>query len=66
MPEVRVLRNQKSIGLLKAYPNGMQIGGADVTAINADDYIRAIATHVIVTSFFKPEEYYGKLGICKS
>lgn len=47
---------------LKAYPNGMQIGGG-VTAINADDYIRAGATHVIVTSFvFKDGRVnYGNL-----
>ena len=47
---------------LKAYPNGMQIGGG-VTAINADDYIKAGATHVIVTSFvFKDGKVnYGNL-----
>ena len=40
----------------------MQIGGG-VTAINADDYIRAGATHVIVTSFvFKDGRVnYGNL-----
>ena len=41
---------KQALAALKAYPNGMQIGGG-VTAINADDYIRAGATHVIVTSF---------------
>ncbi len=40
----------------------MQIGGG-ITAINADDYIRAGATHVIVTSFvFKDGRVnYGNL-----
>ena len=41
---------KQALAALKAYPNGMQIGGG-ITAINADDYIRAGATHVIVTSF---------------
>lgn len=35
---------------LKAYPNGLQIGGG-VTLDNAMDYINLGATHVIVTSF---------------
>ena len=35
---------------LKAYPNGLQIGGG-VTLDNAMDYINQGATHVIVTSF---------------
>jgi len=35
---------------LKAYPNGLQIGGG-VTLNNAMDYINLGATHVIVTSF---------------
>lgn len=53
---------KQALAALKAYPNGMQIGGG-VTAINADDYIRAGATHVIVTSFvFKDGRVnYGNL-----
>ena len=53
---------KQALAALKAYPNGMQIGGG-ITAINADDYIRAGATHVIVTSFvFKDGRVnYGNL-----
>ena len=53
---------KQALAALKAYPNGMQIGGG-VTAINADDYIRDGATHVIVTSFvFKDGRVnYGNL-----
>ena len=53
---------KQALAAIKAYPNGMQIGGG-VTAINADDYIRAGATHVIVTSFvFKDGRVnYGNL-----
>ena len=53
---------KQAMSALKAYPNGMQIGGG-VTAINADDYIKAGATHVIVTSFvFKDGKVnYGNL-----
>ena len=56
---------KQALAALKAYPNGMQIGGG-VTAINADDYIRAGATHVIVTSFvFKDGRVnYGNLKSC--
>lgn len=35
---------------LSAYPGGMQIGGG-VTAENAEEYLRAGASHVIVTSY---------------
>ncbi len=35
---------------LRAYPNGMQIGGG-ITAENAAEYIKAGASHVIVTSY---------------
>ena len=53
---------KQALAAIKAYPNGMQIG-VGVTAINADDYIRAGATHVIVTSFvFKDGRVnYGNL-----
>ena len=39
-----------SINALKAYPNGMQIGGG-ITIDNAKDYINAGASHIIVTSW---------------
>lgn len=41
---------QQAIEALQAYPNGMQIGGG-VNAENADQWIKAGASHVIVTSF---------------
>ena len=43
---------------LKAYPGGMQIGGG-ITAETAAEYIKAGASHVIVTSYvFKDGEIY--------
>ena len=43
---------------LKTYPKGMQIGGG-ITAENALEYIKAGASHVIVTSYvFKNGEIY--------
>lgn len=42
---------------LAAYPGGLQVGGG-ITADNAMEYIRAGASHVIVTSWIFPE---GKL-----
>ena len=41
---------EQAVLALKAYPNGMQIGGG-VNAENAKEYIDAGASHVIVTSF---------------
>ena len=35
---------------LRAYPGGMQIGGG-ITPYNAEEYLKAGATHVIVTSY---------------
>lgn len=47
---------------LRAYPNGLQIGGG-ITAENAAEYIKAGASHLIVTSYvFKDGEiYWGNL-----
>ena len=42
-------RNQ-AINALKAYPGGLQIGGG-VCPENAEDYLNAGASHVIVTSY---------------
>lgn len=42
-------RNQ-ALGALRAYPGGMQIGGG-ITASNAQEYLDAGASHVIVTSY---------------
>lgn len=39
-----------AIKALQAYPGGLQVGGG-VTAENAEDYISAGASHVIVTSY---------------
>ena len=48
-------KNQ-AVKALKAYPQGMQIGGG-ITAENAESYIEAGASHVIVTSYiFKDGE----------
>ncbi len=41
---------QQALNALGAYPKGMQIGGG-ITAGNAGEYIRAGASHVIVTSY---------------
>lgn len=41
---------QQAMSALRAYPQGMQIGGG-ITAGNAGEYIRAGASHVIVTSY---------------
>lgn len=40
----------QALSALKAFPNGMQIGGG-ITADNALEYIKAGASHVIVTSY---------------
>lgn len=40
----------QAIQALRAYPGGLQIGGG-ITAENAEDYIEAGASHVIVTSY---------------
>ena len=57
---VGILRTDKKQALkaLHAYPGGLQIGGG-ITADNASEYIRAGASHVIVTSYvFKNGEIY--------
>ena len=41
---------QQALGALAAYPGGMQIGGG-ITAENAEEYLDAGASHVIVTSY---------------
>ena len=40
----------QAIGALRAYPDGMQIGGG-ITDKNAEEFLKAGASHVIVTSF---------------
>ncbi len=40
----------QALSALKAYPGGMQIGGG-ITAENAEEYLDAGASHVIVTSY---------------
>lgn len=48
----------QALRALQAYPGGLQIGGG-VTAENAEEYIRAGASHVIVTSYvFKNGEVH--------
>ena len=41
---------RQAVSALAAYPGGMQIGGG-ITAENAEEYIEAGASHVIVTSY---------------
>lgn len=48
-PYYEATRDQ-ALKALKAYPGGLQIGGG-ITDRNAGDYLRAGASHVIVTSF---------------
>ncbi|HJD46739.1 MAG TPA: phosphoribosylformimino-5-aminoimidazole carboxamide ribotide isomerase [Candidatus Mediterraneibacter norfolkensis] len=40
----------QAMSALKAYPGGMQLGGG-INAENAEDYLKAGASHVIVTSY---------------
>lgn len=40
----------QAMSALKAYPGGMQLGGG-INAGNAEDYLKAGASHVIVTSY---------------
>ena len=48
-PEFEATKVQ-ALAALQAYPGGMQLGGG-VTAENAESYLRAGASHVIVTSY---------------
>ncbi len=48
-PEFEATKAQ-ALAALQAYPGGMQLGGG-VTAENAESYLRAGASHVIVTSY---------------
>lgn len=41
---------QQAMNALEAYPKGLQIGGG-ITADNAEEYLKAGASHVIVTSY---------------
>ena len=41
---------EQALKALRAYPEGLQIGGG-ITAENAAEYIEAGASHVIVTSY---------------
>ena len=41
---------EQAVQALSAYPKGMQIGGG-ITAANAEEYLDAGASHVIVTSY---------------
>lgn len=51
---------RQAMKALRAYPQGMQIGGG-ITAENAKEYLDAGASHVIVTSYvFKNGEIYWK------
>ena len=41
---------RQALAALEAYPGGLQIGGG-ITAENAEEYLEAGASHVIVTSY---------------
>ena len=41
---------EAALGALQAYPQGLQIGGG-INLENAESYLHAGASHVIVTSF---------------
>ncbi|MBD5460205.1 MAG: phosphoribosylformimino-5-aminoimidazole carboxamide ribotide isomerase [Lachnospiraceae bacterium] len=58
---------KQALRALQAYPQGLQIGGG-VTAGNAEEYVRAGASHVIVTSyvFQNGEIHYENLHKLKS
>ncbi len=49
-PEAYEKDKEQALGALKAYPGGMQIGGG-ITPQNAEDFLKAGASHVIVTSY---------------
>ncbi|MCM1064451.1 MAG: phosphoribosylformimino-5-aminoimidazole carboxamide ribotide isomerase [Eubacterium sp.] len=53
---------QQAFSALKAYPGGLQVGGG-ITPDNAEEYLRAGASHVIVTSYVFQEGriHYDKL-----
>lgn len=65
-PYYEATRNQ-ALAALRAYPGGMQVGGG-IHDGNAEDYLEAGASHVIVTSFvFKDGELnYGNLEKIKA
>lgn len=58
---------KQAVRALQAYPQGLQVGGG-VTAENAEAYVKAGASHVIVTSyvFQNGEIHYGNLQRLKS
>lgn len=49
-PELYEADRQQALGALRAYPGGMQVGGG-ITPENAEEYLEAGASHVIVTSY---------------
>lgn len=60
------LSKQQAMNALKAYPNGMQIGGG-INADNAGEFLDAGASHVIVTSYVFSDGHihYGRLDKLK-
>ena len=48
---------KQAMGALQAYPGGLQIGGG-ITAENAEEFLTAGASHVIVTCRKKDGKYY--------
>ncbi len=49
-PEAYEKDKEQALGALRAYPGGMQIGGG-ITPCNAEEFLDAGASHVIVTSY---------------
>lgn len=54
----------QALSALKAYPGGMQIGGG-ITADNAEEYLDAGASHVIVTSYVFQDGMFRKENLEK-
>lgn len=54
----------QALAALKAYPGGMQIGGG-ITAENAEEYLNAGASHVIVTSYVFQDGMFRKENLEK-
>ncbi len=55
---------EQALSALQAYPGGMQIGGG-ITAENAEDYLKAGASHVIVTSYVFQNGLFQKENLKK-
>ena len=55
---------RQAFSALKAYPDGMQVGGG-ITAENAQEYLTAGASHVIVTSYVFQDGHFQRENLEK-